>query len=280
MAPETETTTDLIDLTALLAARYGAAAPAVTGETNPVLASLLAHRSVRRYTPDPLPNGCLERLIAAAQSAATSSNLQTWSVIALQDAQRKADAALLCGDQDFIRQAPLFLVFCADLARLTEVSRRVDLPATGLDYIEMFIMATIDASLAAQNLAAAAEAEGLGLCYVGAARNRPRELAELLHLPTRVFALFGMALGWPADTRAHVKPRLPQQEILHNETYQPRPDAIAQYDEIMQQFYIANAMRSPGPWSARSAERVASVESLNGREILRAVLEEREFGLK
>ena len=101
---------------------------------NPILQTLLAHKSVRRYRPDPLPPGTLEMLGAAAQSAASSSNLQVWSAVALQDPIHKAEAAGLCGDQDFIRQAPLFLIFCADLARLTAASEREGLPGVGLDY--------------------------------------------------------------------------------------------------------------------------------------------------
>ncbi len=40
---------------------------------NDMLASLLSHRSIRAYKPDPLPTGTLELLVAAAQSASTSS---------------------------------------------------------------------------------------------------------------------------------------------------------------------------------------------------------------
>ena len=48
-----------------------------------MLQHLLAHRSVRAYLPDALPEGTLAHLVAAAQSAPTSSNLQAWSVIAI-----------------------------------------------------------------------------------------------------------------------------------------------------------------------------------------------------
>jgi nitroreductase len=267
----------------LLRARYGANRPEVAGGAETVLSTLLGHRSVRRYRPEPLAAGTLEGLIAAAQSAATSSNLQTWSVVALEDSQHKSRAATLCGNQEFIRQAPLFLVFCADLERLTHLSEQTGLPGEGLDYLEMFIMATIDASLAAQNLVVAAEAQGLGICYVGAARNRPRELAALLRLPSRVFALFGLAVGLPAEEDTSiVKPRLPQSVILHRETYSTveRDAAIAGYNATMQGFYTGQRMDVQGDWSLHSAKRVATVASLNGRDILREVLQERGFGLK
>ena len=270
----------------LLALRYGPDAPSLLPgafEDNPVLRTLLAHRSIRRYRPDPLPPGTLEMLGAAAQSAASSSNLQVWSAIALQDPARKAEAATLCGDQDFIRQAPLFLVFCADLARLAAASEREGLPGAGLDYLEMFLTAVIDPALAAQNAAAAAESLGLGVCYVGAARNCPRELAALLHLPPRVIALFGMTIGYPAegDTSA-VKPRLPQPGFLHRETYDAaqRDRSVAAYDETMRGFYEAQGMNVRGTWANHSAKRVAGPEALSGRDIWRAVLQERGFELK
>ena len=180
-----------------------------------MLVTLLAHKSVRHYKLDALPVGTLEMLGAAAQSAASSSNLQVWSVVAVTDPARKAEAAKLCGNQDSIRQAPLFLVFCADLSRLTAVSERESLPGAALDYTEMFVTAAIDASLAAQNAAAAAEGLGLGTCYIGGARNHPQELAALLKLPPRVIGLFGLTIGWPAEEdMSEIKPRLPQSGLV------------------------------------------------------------------
>lgn len=107
--------------------------------------------------PDPLPPGTLEILVAAAQSASSSSNLQTWSVVAVEDAQRKEKLSPLAGNQEHIRQSPVLLVWLADLARLTHVAESRGLPHEGLDYLEMFLTAAIDASLAAQNATVAAE---------------------------------------------------------------------------------------------------------------------------
>jgi len=276
----------MTDLPELLKERYGPDAPALAPGAfadDPILETLLAHRSVRSYRPDPLPPGTLEVLGAAAQSAASSSNLQVWSAVALQDPGRKAEAAALCGDQDFIRQAPLFLIFCADLARLTAASEREGLPSTGLDYLEMFLTAVVDASLAAQNAAVAAEGLGMGICYVGGARNHPRELARLLNLPPRVIGLFGLAVGYPAagDTSA-VKPRLPQTGLIHQETYDigARDAGVASYGETMRGFYEAQKMNVYGTWADHSAKRVAGPEALSGRDIWRRVLSERGFELK
>lgn len=270
-------------LTHPLELRYGTSAPQTEWVMNPIVAGILAHKSVRKFAPTSLPPNALEQIVAGAQSAATSSNLQTWSVIAIQESSHKDSVATLCGNQEFIRRAPLFLVFCADLARLGAISEREGLAGEGLDYFEMFIMATIDAGLAAQNAALTAESLGLGICYVGAARNNPRELATALQLPQKVFALFGMAIGVPAEgDSSAVKPRLPQAEIVHHETYntQGQEANIAEYNAIMRKFYASQNMGVEGDWSLHSAKRVENVKALTGREIMREALIERGFGLK
>lgn len=76
---------------------------------SPVLDSVFAHRSVRAFRPDPLPSQTLELLVAAAQSAPSSSNLQVWSVVAVEDPARKERIAHYAGGQAQIREAPLFL---------------------------------------------------------------------------------------------------------------------------------------------------------------------------
>ncbi len=274
------------ELSNLLTKRYGADAPGVPLNTfaeDATLPVLLAHKSVRRFKAEALPPGTLGMLGAAAQSAASSSNLQTWSVVAVTDPKRKDAAAKLSGDQDFIRQAPLFLVFCADLSRLTAVSEREGMPGAALDYTEMFLTAAIDASLAGQNAAVAAEGMGLGTCYVGGARNHPQELADLLHLPPRVIALFGLAVGWPVEgDTTEIKPRLPQSGVLFHETYDAgaRDTAVTEYNGTMRDFYARQKMDVPGDWSEHSAKRVAGPDALSGRDVLRQVLEERGFGMK
>ena len=72
----------------LLHDRYGSSFPD-DFLWNDHISSLLTHRSVRSYLSKPLPKGTLETLIAAAQSAASSSNLQLWSVVAVEDPARK-----------------------------------------------------------------------------------------------------------------------------------------------------------------------------------------------
>ena len=76
-----------------LIARYGANAAPAEADLTPLIEQLLAHRSVRAYLPDPVSDAQLAAIIAAAQSAASSSNLNVWSVVAVRDAGTRARLA-------------------------------------------------------------------------------------------------------------------------------------------------------------------------------------------
>lgn len=252
--------------------RYGgaAAAPEVDWPANAVIEQLLDHRSVRAFAPQPLPDDALPLLVAAAQSAATSSNLQAWSVVAVQDPQRKARLAALANDQRHIFEAPLLLVWLADLSRLDRVAMRRGGPSEANRTLEMFLVAAIDAGLAAQNAVVAAESLGLGSVYIGALRNRPEALAAELGLPPRVFPLFGVCIGHPDPSRASgVKPRLPQGVVLHREQYGTAEEsaAVQAYDEVLQAFQREQGLPEQ-PWSRQASARVRGAESLSGRDRL------------
>ncbi len=148
---------------------------------NTVIQQITSHTSVRSYRPDPLPPGALEVLVTAAQSASTSSNLQTYSIVAIEDAERRRLFAELTRNAH-VADAPLFLVFCPDLHRLEVVCQRQGHPFADR-YMDMFLQAVVDAALAAQNAAIAAESMGLGICMIGGIRNNVPKVAEVLRLP-------------------------------------------------------------------------------------------------
>jgi nitroreductase len=253
------------------------------GLWNDCLSTLLSHRSIRSYLDKPLPIGTLETLVAAAQSASTSSNLQTWSVVAVEDRDRKARLSQLAGNQAHIRQCPLFLVWLADLVRLAHIAEKRGLPYEGLDYLEMFVTAVVDAALAAQNAAIAAESLGLGTVYIGGIRNHPEAVAAELKLPPRVFAVFGLCVGYPDMARlASIKPRLPQTAVLHHEIYslENQDSAIAEYNQKMAQFYQEQQMNVQGDWTHHSVERIKDAAALKGRDRLREVLQQLGFSLR
>jgi len=252
----------------------------------PTLDLIHKHASVRRYKTEPLPASVIETIIAAAQCASTSSNLQTYCVVAVTDAGKLARLSELCGNQAHIREAPVFLAWCADLARLERVCQLRSY-AQVTEYAENFLVAAIDVSIVAQNAALAAESLGLGICYIGSIRNNPAEVIELLGLPRLTFPITGMTLGWP-EKPANLKPRLSLQSVLHWELYDrtAEDDGLRSYDATMIATGIYKGRQVPVPgkpvemedygWMEHSARRVSQAV----RTGLSAALEKQGFSLK
>lgn len=252
--------------------------------TSPTIEQIYRHGPVRKYRPDPLPTELVETIIAAAQRTSTSSNLQLWSVIAVTDAEKRGRLTELCGDQKHIADAPVFLAWCADLARLDRVAEsRGYIQVT--NYLENLMVAVVDAALASQTAALAAESLGLGICYIGGIRNHPGAVADLLELPRLVFPVAGMTLGWPAHEPS-LRPRLELGAVLHWERYNTdQDDFLRKYDRVMIDtgVYQGRQVRIPGMqgemedygWMEHSARR----SSQPMRTGLRAEVLEQGFGL-
>ncbi|MGE0144158.1 MAG: NTP transferase domain-containing protein [Planctomycetota bacterium] len=256
---------------------------------NSVIETMAQHRSRRKYRPDAVSDSQLAALVDCARCASTSSFIQAATVVAVRDVERRSAIATLCSDQDHIRQAPVFLAICADLSR---VGRACERQGTRMraDTLEVFLEAAIDATLVGQNLALAAESEGLGICMIGAARNHPRELAALLGLPSTSFVVFGMTLGWPADDPLPRR-RMPLSAILHQERYDPLMTDVAldAADADLRAWAEAiNAVEVPRGakpisttrgWSDRMAFLFGGSKPHKGRENLGPELRSMGFGL-
>lgn len=246
-------------LSTLLAQRYGQEVAALDFDLNSTLETLLSHKSIRHYLAQPLPDGALELLIAAAQSAASSSNLQLWSVVAITDVERKKRLAELSSNQTQITQAPLFLVWLADVTRLENIMAAENLDTQGLYQLDLFLIAIIDAALAAQNAVVAAESQGWSTVYIGALRNNVTRVSAELQLPDGVFPVFGLCVGYAdSQKKISVKPRLPQTAVLHKEVYQAShaANAVESYNQVMANFYEQNNMNVQGNWAKHCSDRI------------------------
>ncbi len=245
-------------LSDLLYIRYGKNLAELDFELTSTLTTLLSHKSIRHYLDKPLPVGALELMIAAAQSAASSSNLQLWSVIAVTDFERKQRLSELANNQLQITQAPLFLVWLADVSRLESIMATDNLDTQGLHQLDFFLIAVIDAALAAQNAVIAAESQGWSTVYIGALRNNVTRVSTELQLPDGVFPVVGLCVGYEnTDKNIAVKPRLPQKAVLHKEIYQPNSaNVIDAYNDVMAKFYQQQKMKVDGTWAKHCSNRI------------------------
>ncbi|AOY89121.1 nitroreductase A [Marinobacter salinus] len=205
---------------------------------NPTIELLKSHRSIRKFSDRKIPRELLLELIQAGQSAATSNHVQAYSVIHVVNPENRQKIAELAGGQTYIAECSDFLVFCADMKRSTEAAERAGAEVVR-GMTEQLVVASVDAALMAQNVAIAAESEGLGLCYIGGIRNNPAEVSEILRLPEHVYPVFGMCIGYP-DQNPEVKPRLPVETILKEDYYQDEQDIaqVAEFDKIMNKYYL------------------------------------------
>lgn len=183
-----------------------------------LIEAICAHRSIRTYRPDPVPEADLETILHAAARASTSGNMQTYSIIVTEDPRRREALWHAHLRQDMILQAPVLLTFCVDWRRMILWCRQSGADP-GYDNFHSFLIGFADALIAAQNAALASEALGYGICYLGTTLNAVDPLIELLGLPQGVFPATTLVLGVPGEDPA-LRARLPQDSIVHRETYQ------------------------------------------------------------
>lgn len=244
---------------------------------NEVIELLMRHRSIRKFTQDPVPDTTVETIIKAAQMASTSSNVQAYSVIAIKDGAKREQLVRLSGNQEYVAECPVFLVWCADLYRLSQAADKHAEDSQGeqssyADTVENLLVATVDTALAAQNAAVAAESLGLGIVYIGGLRTHIAEVSELLDLPELVYPLFGMCIGVP-DQAPLSRPRLPLEGVLHTDAYQREKidQGIESYDQIYTRYM---AERSGGkvstPWSSQMRKRLSEPIRLHMKEFLQS----------
>ncbi|RKR72468.1 oxygen-insensitive NADPH nitroreductase [Marinobacter nauticus] len=244
---------------------------------NPTIELLKSHRSIRKFKDQQVPRELFEELIRAGQSAATSNHVQAYSIIHVVNPENRRKIAELAGGQPYVANSSDFLVFCADMKRATEAAERA-----GAEVIrgmtEQLLVATIDTALMAQNVAIAAESEGLGLCYIGGIRNNPQDVSEILKLPEHVYPVFGMCLGYP-DQNPEVKPRLPLSAILKEDAYTDADDTtlMTRFDQTMNQYYQA---RSSSNKDTTWSEQLKPLFTSKLRPHIKAFLNGRGFGTK
>ncbi|WP_420402773.1 nitroreductase family protein [Nisaea sp.] len=185
--------------------------------SNDVIDTLLNRVSVRKYTDAPVSEAMVETILKTAFRAPTSSNIQSYSVVVVRDQEKREALAAACGGQRHIAGAPVFLAFCADLTRIEDALVRNG-HSIDSNNLETGLVSAIDAALVGMSAYLVADSLGIKGVMIGGARNKPVEVARILGLPQRVFCVFGMCLGWPAEAPAQ-KPRMDYDGLVHFEEY-------------------------------------------------------------
>lgn len=212
--------------------------------SKPALETILNHRSIRKFTEQPISEELLSILFEAGMAGSSSGFLQSASIIRVTDKQLRYEIRRICADaQDakegekyghpYVEHCAELLIYCMDNQRHLQV-----VPNAQIDWTEVTLVGAIDSAIMAQNLLVAAESLGLGGVYLGSVRNDINRLSELLQLPAGVVPMFGMALGYP-DQDPAMRPRLPVELVVSTNKFESASkDAVEAYNDTMKAYYV------------------------------------------
>jgi len=225
---------------------------------NPTLETMLSHRSIRKFRPDPVPEADIRRAVAAGQAASTSSAVQAYCAIQVHDEDARRRLVELTGGQRKVASCGAFFVICGDARRHRLAADMHEQPYE--THLEGFLLAVIDATLFAQNFSLALESMGYGVCYIGGLRNDLPAVDRLLELPEGVYPLYGLCVGLP-DERPMARPRLDASSVLFHDRCPDDETVREQLREYDARYEAYLAERDGGAgraWSAVMAKRFAT----------------------
>lgn len=190
---------------------------------NPVIQTMLNHRSVRKFKPDQPSDEVVEAIVRAGQQAPFASQL--YSVLLT----RKKRAPF---------RAPLWFYICVDLHKLERFMKFRGWEVATND-LSLLLFGAQDAAYVAENMVTAAESLGLGTCFLGDAPYRADKIAAEFNLPPRVFPLVGLVMGYPNED-CPPRPRYPMWYTLFEDRYPEFTDEqVAEAMKVMDDGYLA-----------------------------------------
>jgi len=193
---------------------------------------MMKRRSVRDFKPDGVPDEVVEKLVRAAANAPTGGNMEPLSIIVVRDAERRAKLGEMVGSQPWVKNAPLSMIFCLDFYRLKRWAAASGVDFRGDEALSHFLIGYADVMCAAQTAVVLAEDLGLGSVYVGTIQYVADEVRPYFEMPTHVFPVILLSLGYPKTIPRGVR-KLKREVVVHRETYRALSDdeIIAAYDD-------------------------------------------------
>ena len=198
-------------------------------QDNETIEIINKRRTIRAYKSKPLTEQEENIIMQAAMRAPTAGNLMLYSIMKISDQQLKDKLAITCDNQPHIAKAPFVLIFLADVQRwwdyfkLCDVKQKCDEIKVNFELPQEsdLLLASCDALIAAQNAVIAAEALGVGSCYIGDIMENYETHREMLNLPNWVFPITLVCFGYPKGEKEKIplSSRFPQAYIVHNNTY-------------------------------------------------------------
>ncbi|MBM4761575.1 NADPH-dependent oxidoreductase [Bacillus sp. B15-48] len=223
---------------------------------NETINGLKDHRSVREFDSEKeVSEVQVKAIVEAAMAAPNWINGQQVSIIEVRDSDKKATIAKAAGNQRWIEEAPVFLLFCLDFHRAKLAAEKNGASLQVVEDLESVIVGSTDVGIALGTAVVAAESMGFGTVPIGGIRKNPQVLIEMLNLPEYVFPVSGLVVGNPRAIPEQ-KPRLPLQATFHKEQYnaEVQKELIDEYDETVSSYM---AERTQGEDASNWSRKVA-----------------------
>ena len=154
-------------------------------------------RSVRRYENRPIEEAKLLRVLEAARLAPSARNMQEWRFIVVRDAETRRRLCEAAKGQASVAEAPVVIAACGTVLDVVMACGQTTYP--------------IDLSIAVEHLVLAAEAEGLGTCWIGAFLED--QARAILGVPDTIRIVALLPMGYPAE-HPDARPRKALEEIV------------------------------------------------------------------
>lgn len=221
---------------------------------NETIKLLKNHRSIREFdTQKDVHDSKIQEMIEAAMAAPNWINGQQVSIIEVRDSAKKIKLAEAAGNQIWVKEAPVFLVFCLDFYRAKLAAEKNNREFRIAENIEAIIVGSTDVGILLSNAITAAESMELGTVPIGGIRRNPGTFIELLQLPQYVFPIAGLAVGFPKEIPGQ-KPRLPKESVYHKEAYNCdiQKQLLNKYDDTFSGYSLERSNKQDSTdWSSK-----------------------------
>lgn len=246
---------------------------------NSTIKHQLNHRSIREFKEEAVPEEVVDTLLDVANHTATSTGMQSYSIIRVLDPAKRKAITEVCG-QEYVGRAPELWIFIVDVFRNSRIAREQGVHLESERDTDRFFQGFTDAVLAAQNVTNAIESLDMGAVFLGSILNDTRKMIEILDLPELTFPALGIIFGTP-NQEPQLKPRMPKELKFFTDSYHIYEDymkEIEDYDQVMRTYYdLRDANRRVDYFSKQVVTRLE--DTISGRQELAQVIVEQGFDL-
>lgn len=199
-----------------------------------VIKNILERRSERNYKNTPIEKDKINKIIDVINSSPTSTNSQDFTAIVVTDKALREKISLGLPTQKHIVDAPLFIIFCADMNRIKYIAQKQK-QNISINSLNNFLTAAGDAFIAASFAMNAAIQLGLGTCYIGIVRRSLEIIKQALKLEDYIIPVVGLTVGY-IESQNEIKPKINHVYFGEYQFNQLQKE-VDSYDEQMLKYY-------------------------------------------